>query len=316
MGAVGALGTYFAASRSAERGGPNQSGEPTSHASTAAAGRTPYSSGGAGAGVSEPGGVVATGEDAPGYTDGAYAQERLARSQRLEGGGAAAFLPFDGGNGGDSGFHAGVADGPGLAGEASSLLAGEFRRLTETMEQQTGHMVEAVGAMKALASRAEQDSSSLLAARVSSHTSELRAELGTIKQLLLLQAGAEGGGAPAAGGKNSSAAIAAAASAAGNGGARAKAWASPKVAVGGAEHNGLGGGGVESSGAEGAKGATEPQVNGLGAKNGLPAKDLEEEKAKEGAHMYVHSIHPTGGGGDGASLLRIVKLACSCSGFV
>lgn len=81
-------------------------------------------------------------------------------------------------------------------GDSASGLAGEFRRLSEAMEQQTGQLVEAVGAMKTLASRAEQDSSNLLAARVSSHTSELRAELGTIKQLLLLQStgGAGGGG--------------------------------------------------------------------------------------------------------------------------
>lgn len=123
-----------------------------------------------------------------------YAQEGFPpTSQRLEPG--AAYPPYDGGGGGANlpPRNGGAEEMPG-AGEASSLLAGEFRRLTETMEQQTGHLVEAVGAMKSLASRAEQDSSSLLAARVSSHTSELRAELDTIKQLLLLQAGGEGGG--------------------------------------------------------------------------------------------------------------------------
>lgn len=80
-----------------------------------------------------------------------------------------------------------------LGGISASDLAGEFRRLSQAMEQQTGQLVEAVGAMKSLASRAEQDSSSLLAARVNNHTSELRAELGTIKQLLLLQSGPGGG---------------------------------------------------------------------------------------------------------------------------
>eukprot|EP00903_Cladosiphon_okamuranus_P007143 g6937.t1 len=274
VGAVGALGTYYAASRSSERGGPNhQSGE-LSHANgtTAAAGRIPYSSGGAGA---EPRGMLAEGEDAASaaaHAEGAYSQERLAHSQRL--------LPFDGGSVADAG------PGPGPGEEASSLLSGEFRRLAETMEQQTGHLVEAVGAMKALASRAEQDSSSLLAARVSSHTSELRAELGTIKQLLLLQARVEGGvAAPAAGG---GAAIAAASGTGNGGGERAKtmAMASPEIGADGAEYKrGRSGEGIGGGGDEGVKGATENQANGLGgANNRLPsAKDLEREKAEEAA---------------------------------
>lgn len=86
-------------------------------------------------------------------------------------------------------------------------LAEEFRRLSEAMEHQTGQLVQAVGAMKTLASRAEQDSSSLLAARVNNHTSELRAELGTIKQLLLLQAGGGGGGAGAGAGAGGGSAV-------------------------------------------------------------------------------------------------------------
>ena len=277
VGAVGALGTYYAASRSAaERGGPNHQAGESSHA-----GRIPpYSSGGVAA---EPGGMVAMGEDATpaaAYAEGGYAQERLTHSQRLEAGGAA-FHPVDGVN---------VADGPpgSSGGEASSVLAGEFRRLTETMEHQTGQLVEAVGAMKALASRAEQDSSSLLAARVSSHTSELRAELGTIKQLLLLQAGA-GAGSPRAEGNSlaaggSGAAAIAAASVASNGAITANGMTSPKLAVGGAaERKGLGNGGVEGSVAEGVKAATEKQASGLDVNNGPSAKDLEQEKAKEGA---------------------------------
>lgn len=315
MGAVGALGTYLAASRSAERvGGPNRGGE-SNHASPVAGRRAPFPSGGAGAVVSEPRGMTAEGEDAA-YADGAgaaaYAQDILARSQGLEGGGAAAaFFPFGGGggNGGDgSSPLAGVADGPESACEASSLLAGEFRRLTEAMEQQTGHLVEAVGAMKALASRAEQDSSSLLAARVSSHTSELRAELGTIKQLLLLQAGVEGG-APtaAAGGQNggASAAAIAAAGAAGNGEERPRAKTSPEIAARRAEHDGSGSnGGVGSSGAGGVKGATGLQADGPGAEKGPSPEDLEEEKAREGAQTllskyFYYTFTPSPGEGEG-----------------
>lgn len=240
--------------------------------------------------------MVEAGEDAAAavYAEGAYSQERLAHSQRLEGGAATAFPPFDAGVA-DGGPGPGPGSGPGssslaAAGEASSLLAGEFRRLTETMEQQTDHLVEAVGAMKALASRAEQDSSSLLAERVSSHTSELRAELGTIKQLLLLQAGVEGGGAPAAGG---GAAVAAASATGNGGGERVKGMtmaSTTKIGAGEAEYTRrLGSGGVEGGGDEGVKGTTEQQANGLdGARNELSsAKDLEKEKAKEGKHRFL-----------------------------
>lgn len=173
LGAVGALGTFYAASRSA--GGPNQSASsrhstvlPHPSGATDAAAEGGYEYRGAGL-AEEPDRGIAAAEDNPneGPNGGLqYAQEGFHPSQHLE------------------------PAGPG----EPSALAGEFRRLTETMEQQTGHMVEAVGAMKSLASRAEQDSSSLLAARISSHTSELRAELGNIKQLLLLQLGGEAGG--------------------------------------------------------------------------------------------------------------------------
>lgn len=175
LGAVGVLGTYHAASRSAGTSTLNSSGD---------SGGMAYTSNSAAIGGAEradEGGGNAAQENAD-YTDASFAAP-----QRLEDG--AAYSPFVGGT---AVFPRSVGDLP-AAGD-SSILAGEFRRLTETMEQQTGHLVEAVSAMKALASRAEQDSSSLLAARVSSHTSELRAELGTIKQLLLLQAGGGGGG--------------------------------------------------------------------------------------------------------------------------
>lgn len=119
-------------------------------------------------------------------------EEEFPTSQRLEGG--ANFQAYDRACVGVSSPKSGAEGSPlSGAGGGSLLLAEEFRRLTDSLKQQTRHLVEAVGAMKALASRAEQDSSSLLAARVSSHTSELRAELDTIKQLLLLQGGGLGG---------------------------------------------------------------------------------------------------------------------------
>ncbi|CAM9722684.1 unnamed protein product, partial [Discosporangium mesarthrocarpum] len=49
-------------------------------------------------------------------------------------------------------------------------LAGEFRRLSEAIERQTGQLGEAVGAMKTLAVKAKEDSSSLLAAQVTTQT--------------------------------------------------------------------------------------------------------------------------------------------------
>lgn len=184
VGAIGALGTYHATSRLA--GGPSQSGDAgqaagIAYSSSAGVGSYP------GAGHAEQRGTNVSGEDAS--DGGDYAQDGFPPSQHREGG--TAYPMYDRG-GGDVNFPRTGEETLG-AGD-SSTLAGEFRRLTETMEQQTGHLVQAVDAMKALASRAEQDSSSLLAARVSSHTSELRAELGTIKQLLLLQAGGGGGG--------------------------------------------------------------------------------------------------------------------------
>lgn len=268
MGAVGALGTYYAASRS-EGGGPSQSG-----ASGQPAGRIPNSSGATEAtsygGVlhSEPRGADAAAENSA-YAERAYAQDGLARSQPVEDG--AAFLPFDGSE------QAPPGTSPG-----ETPLAGEFRRLTETVEQQTGHLVEAVEAMKALASRAEQDSSSLLAARVSSHTSELRAELGTIKQLLLLQAGVEGGGA---GTKNIGAISLVGAADAGEASRKATTGMSDMNAgVGGTEGGGEGAG---SRSAEGLKGEAGEQANGASVSGGLPVRDPEKDKAQEGARTCL-----------------------------
>lgn len=305
VGAVGALGTYYAKSRSAEgeKGGRNQS-----------------HSGGVGAATH------ASAAEGEGEGEGAYShsqpqpnsQERLANSQRHQHqpeGGAAYLplplpLPFQDGNNNEAGGGGGTdsfplrgqeAPGPGSgsgpAWEASALLAGEFRRLTETMEQQTGHLLEAVGAMKTLASRAEQDSSSLLAARVSSHTSELRAELGTIKQLLLLQAGVEGGAHSRSGAVAVAAADATSANAADVGvGRNAAAAFGATVAVGGAQDKdkdeGLSSsGGLKGSGAQSVKeGRAADEYVGeggltgltLGANTELPIKDLESDKSKGG----------------------------------
>lgn len=307
MGAVGALGAYYATSQSAARGGPTSSGD-SSHA---AAGRIPYSASGVGAattsaeaagypggGLSEPRGMEATGEDGD-FGEGARAQDRLARSQLLESG--VTHSPFDGVTGGDGSFPGtGAGEGaPVAAGEpSSSFLAGEFRRLSESMEQQTGQLVEAVGAMKALASRAEQDSSSLLAARVSTHTSELRAELGTIKQLLLLQPrGEESGGTAATGAQTGSAVVKAASVAGGSGAGSASAITYPKTAFDEAKADSSGTSGVKSGGAEGVKGAMDQQANCLEAKSGLltedrekeEARDREKQKAKEGAFASLLS---------------------------
>lgn len=182
LGAVCALGTYRAASRSAASLGQNGD-------STLAAGQ-PYSTG---AGTTnahhhaeQQRGGNGTGEDSLGGND--HVPDGFPPSNRVEAPGVDAYSTYER----DQNAAGTTTAGAGASGE-SSVLAGEFRRLTETMEQQTEHLVEAVGAMKALASRAEQDSSSLLAARVSSHTSEIRAEISTIKQLLLLQAGGAGG---------------------------------------------------------------------------------------------------------------------------
>lgn len=174
LGAVGALGAYRAASRPVPSLGQNGD-------SALAAGQSHSTGAGttnAHQHAEQQGGGNRTGEDNPGRDD--HAPDGFLPSHRLEGPGVEAYSAFDQN-----------AAGGGASGE-SSALAGEFRRLSETMTQHTGHLVEAVGAMKALASRAEQESSSLLAARVSSHTSELRAEISTIKQLLLLQAGGAG----------------------------------------------------------------------------------------------------------------------------
>lgn len=162
LGAVGALGTYHVASRIAAAPNP-----------------ATYS-----AAMAENGSRLTNAPEES--RDGvAYTQEGSSSQEgHVDGGVYSEYA--------DSGsFPRNERDLPGV-GESSSL-AGEFRRLTGAMEQQTGHLVEAVSAMKALASRAERDSSSLLAAHVNSHTSELRAELGTIKQLLLLRAGGAGG---------------------------------------------------------------------------------------------------------------------------
>ena len=157
LGAVGALGTYHIASRMAGNLNGTQSNPAVSSAAVPEEG----------SGLTNSAGVSCDGV--------AYAQDGSSSQPSLV----------------DQGVHPEYSDQQEV--DQSSPLVGEFRRLTEAMEQQTGHLVEAVTAMKALASRAEQDSSSLLAARVSSHTSELRAEIGTIKQLLLLRAGESSG---------------------------------------------------------------------------------------------------------------------------
>ncbi|CAM9328875.1 unnamed protein product [Scytosiphon promiscuus] len=207
------------------------------------------------------------------YAADAYAQDGSGDLQRA-GGGAESF-PSNGVNGIGGSFlrHGEEAPAAGAAGESSSSsLAGEFRRMTETMEQQTGHLVEAVGAMKTLASRAEQDSSSLLAARVSSHTSELRAELDTIKQILLLQAGGEGA---------ASAHYSAASSKVGIKGVIENAATDGKIAVGVTKDNGGGKGVLGSRGLEGVRGPADGQISG--AQSGPTTKDVEEVKAQEAA---------------------------------
>ncbi|CAN0479550.1 unnamed protein product, partial [Ectocarpus sp. 8 AP-2014] len=120
--------------------------------------------------------------------------------------------------------------------------------------------------------------SSLLAARVGSHTSELRAELGTIKQLLLLQAGVEGGGA---GTKSIAAISSVGASDAGEASRNATTDKSDMSAgVIGAEGGGEGAG---SRSAEGLKGGAGEQANGASVSGGLPVRDPEEDKAQEAA---------------------------------
>ena len=257
LGAVGALGTYYAASRSAG-GGPSESAssrqsEVIPHppsSSTAAAAGGGYEYRGAGLPEEPDTGVTAMEDNPSGGPIGGvdYAQDSFRPSQRLE---------------------------PPGAGEPSAL-AGEFRRLTETMEQQTGHLVEAVGAMKALASRAEQDSSSLLAARISSHTSELRAELGNIKQLLLLQAGGEEVDG-AAGDAQSRASVAVGAIAAKGAGVSDATLTSSGVAKNGTQNSGLkpAGGGADEVAAD--------QGKPVGADK-VPTKS-PQEKAKEGAAL-------------------------------
>lgn len=301
VGAVGALGTYYSNSRSGERerGGPNQNQNQrggSSHAHSEGVGAAHHTHTSAAEGDSEGEGEGAGyGEQDGGgaYNEGTYShsqgvpqpqlnsQERLASSQRHQPGGGTTYLPMplpfqDGDNN----------NGGGRGGEASSLLAGEFRRLTETMEQQTGHLLEAVGAMKTLASRAEQDSSSLLAARVSSHTSELRAELGTIKQLLLLQAGVEGGAQSRSGAVAVAAAGAISANTADVGAGRNAAAAAlgTTTAIGGAQEKDESKGGLKGSDSHSVKDAADQHVGGLtlGANTELPAKDLENDKSNEG----------------------------------
>lgn len=264
LGAVGALGAYYASSQSAATSGQSHSG--ASSGSAVAASASAGTAGFSGSGLSESAGLDSTRGHAA-YTDDAYPQDASGQLRRADGG-AGPFLP-DGANGVDGSFprEGDEATGGGAAGESPSSLAGEFRRMTETMEQQTGQLMEAVGAMKTLASRAEQDSSSLLAARVSSHTSELRAELDTIKQLLLLQAGGEG-----------------AASALNSGGASSKVGA--RGLVGNAATDGKTT--VDSGASNGVVGSRDAQrvdrqMSGASAKSELPPRDLEAEKAKEGA---------------------------------
>lgn len=164
-------------------------------------------------------------------------------------------------------------------------LAGEFRRLSEAMEQQTGQLVEAVGAMKILASRAEQDSSSLLAARVSSHTSELRAELGTIKQLLLLQASGSGAGDANAVDKGVSAVIASTGTAG---------MAAAAVAAGCARSNGTAASVGRKKGKKGKEGeggvvdagiSSTARVNGHGCGTG----DARDEAARAASEVVRHA---------------------------
>ncbi|CAM9453587.1 unnamed protein product, partial [Laminaria digitata] len=258
LGAVGALGTYYAASRSAggrpsQTAGARQS-EVTPHPPSGAAAATAaggYEYRGEGLPEEPDTGVTALEGNLNGGPNGEidYAQDSFHPSQRLE--------PRPG------------------AGEPSAL-AGEFRRLTETMEQQTGHLVEAVGAMKALASRAEQDSNSLLAARISSHTSELRAELGNIKQLILLQAGGEAGGG-VAGDVQSAASGAIGATAEKGAGATGATLTSAGVAKNGTENGGL------KAAGEGVEEVATDQGKPVGASE-VPPKS-PEEKAKEGAAL-------------------------------
>ncbi|CAM9945828.1 unnamed protein product, partial [Hapterophycus canaliculatus] len=229
LGAVGALGAYYTSSQSAPSRGQSQGG--ASSPLTAAGAASGETAGFAGAGLPEPAGVDSIRAHAA-YTEGAYAQDGSGPLRRVEDGAGPFIL-----GGGAAG---------GAAGESpSSPLAGEFRRMTDKMEQQTGHLVEAVMAMKALASRAEQDSSSLLAARVSSHTSELRAELETIKQLLLLQAGGEGAASALTGGAPSNKI--------GAGGGVGSVASDGKPAVRGAKDSGAGNGVVGSRDEEGVR---------------------------------------------------------------
>lgn len=271
LGAVGALGAYYASSHQ-----PAGSGRQSYSGGSAVSGGT------AGAGLSEARVV----DSIRGHPEDGYAQDGAGQLQsgdggqllqRVDGGAGTAFLS-DGVM--DSSFprNGEEASGVGPAGEtSSSVLAGEFRRMTDTMEQQTGHLVEAVGAMKALASRAEQDSSSLLAARVNSHTSELRAELDTIKQLLLRQqAGVEGATSTLNSGASAE-----------KFGARGlvvgNAATDGKTGVDGAKDSGAGNGAVGIRDGEGMRGQEDEQMRVV--KSRLAVMEAEKEKAKEGASI-------------------------------
>lgn len=193
LGVVGALGTYHAAAAATHRS--HAAIQTASSSSQGSSGSDTANADGASAGYGTVNGNLHDDSVAVdgrlGIANGlGVVEANPPRDYRLEGDvntcSPGSYPLLVGANNNDANTSRGI-------GGANGELAGEFRRLSEAMEQQTGQLVEAVGAMKTLASRAEQDSSSLLAARVSSHTSELRAELGTIKQLLLLQAGGGGG---------------------------------------------------------------------------------------------------------------------------
>ncbi|CAM9681814.1 unnamed protein product, partial [Phaeothamnion confervicola] len=93
-----------------------------------------------------------------------------------------------------------VAAPAGASADASATLrlAAEFGRLTDAMELQGAQLCEAISAMKTLAERTARDAAAAAAAAAHDmQASDLRAELGTIKQLLLMHAtggGAQGGG--------------------------------------------------------------------------------------------------------------------------
>lgn len=287
LGAVGALGTYQAVARAATSSSDAISGSENltdyhhqQQASTRMNGDEHASCNG-GLGGSH---NVARGRDIRSGGEGVdegldYAREGVV-SRTLDTGTAYDGVMGEGNTGGSGGLGA-------QTGDSASRLAGEFRRLSEAMEQQTGQLVEAVGAMKSLASRAEQDSSSLLAARVNSHTSELRAELGTIKQLLLLQAGNGPGAAAGAAG-----------SGAGDGGAIAPgglAGTESSVPVSGNAATGVAEGATTrtsiGSGNVGERTGTAGSPNAIGARNtqGLSANSQTTDAGSTGGKLPAAS---------------------------